>query len=164
REDLNFLEEAEGYRQLIQECGVTQEQLAMKLGKSQSTIANKMRILKLPPEIINIISQEKLTERHARALLKLPDKELQMQVLNQVVSRGLSVRQTEELIEQTIEKINDDKKNKSKSFKIAIKDVRIFVNSVRKLVKAIRETGVNAEYKEVDKGEYIELMVQIPKR
>ncbi|AEE92731.1 Nucleoid occlusion protein [Tepidanaerobacter acetatoxydans Re1] len=164
REDLNFLEEAEGYRQLIQECGVTQEQLAMKLGKSQSTIANKMRILKLSPEIINIISQEKLTERHARSLLKLPDKELQMQVLNQVVSRGLSVRQTEELIEQTIEKINDDKKNKSKSFKIAIKDVRIFVNSVRKLVKAIKETGVNAEYKEVDKGEYIELMVQIPKR
>ncbi|NLU11158.1 MAG: nucleoid occlusion protein [Tepidanaerobacter acetatoxydans] len=164
REDLNFLEEAEGYRQLIQECGVTQEQLAMKLGKSQSTIANKMRILKLSPEIINIISQEKLTERHARALLKLPDKELQMQVLNQVVSKGLSVRQTEELIEQTIEKISDDKKNKSKSFKIAIKDVRIFVNSVRKLVKAIKETGVKAEYKEVDKGEYIELMVQIPKR
>lgn len=165
REDLNFIEEAEGYRQLIQECGVTQEQLAMKLGKSQSTIANKMRILKLPPEIINIISQEKLSERHARSLLKLPDKELQMKVLKEVVEKKLSVRQTEELIERTIENINKDKKNeKSKSFKIAIKDVRIFVNSVRKLVKTIKETGVQAEYKEIDKGEFIELQVQLPKR
>jgi len=165
REDLNFIEEAEGYRQLIQECGVTQEQLAMKLGKSQSTIANKMRILKLPPEIISIISQKKLSERHARSLLKLPDKELQMQILKQVVEENLSVRQTEELIERTIEKINNDnKKEKGKSFKIAIKDVRIFVNSVRKLVKTIKETGVKAEYKEIDKGEFIELQVQLPKR
>ena len=165
REDLSFLEEAEGYRQLIQECGVTQEQLAMKLGKSQSTIANKMRILKLSPEIMNIISQEKLTERHARSLLKVPDENLQMQILKQVVEKSLSVRQTEELIERTIEKISDDsKKEKGKSFKIAIKDVRIFVNSVRKLVKTIKETGVNAEYKEIDRGEYIELKVQIPKR
>lgn len=165
REDLNFLEEAEGYRQLIHECGVTQEQLAMKMGKSQSTIANKMRLLKLSQDILSIISQEKLSERHARSLLKLPDKKLQMQVINQVVEKGLSVRQTEDLIEQTIEKINNDKKKvKNKSFKIAIKDVRIFVNSMRKLVNTIKETGINAEYKEVDKGEYIELMVQLPKR
>ena len=160
-----FIEEAEGYRQLIQECGVTQEELAMKLGKSQSTIANKMRILKLPPEIINIISQEKLSERHARSLLKLPDKELQMQVLKEVVEKKLSVRETEELIDRTIKKINDNKKEeKSKSFKIAIKDVRIFLNSVRKLVKTIKETGIQAEYKEIDKGEFIELQVQLPKR
>lgn len=165
REDLNFIEEAEGYRQLIQECGVTQEQLAMKLGKSQSTIANKMRILKLPPEVIRIISQEKLSERHARSLLKLPDEELQTHILKRVVEENLSVRQTEELIERTIEKINKtDKKEKGKAFKIAIKDVRIFVNSVRKLVKTIKETGVNAEYKEIDKGDYIELQVQLPKR
>lgn len=165
RENLNFLEEAEGYRQLIQECGVTQEQLAIKMGKSQSTIANKMRILKLSPDIMSIISQEKLSERHARSLLKLPDENLQKQILNQVVEKNLSVRQTEELIERTIERINDDKKkDKGKSFKVAIKDVRIFVNSVRKLVKTIKETGVKAEYKEVDRGEYIELMVQIPKR
>ncbi|MGI6423787.1 MAG: nucleoid occlusion protein [Tepidanaerobacteraceae bacterium] len=164
REDLNFIEEAEGFRQLIHECGVTQEQLALKLGKSQSTIANKMRILRLSPEILSIISQEKLSERHARSLLRLPDDNLQRQVIKQVVEKGLSVRQTEDLIEQIIENINEDKKKKKKSYKIAIKDVRIFVNSVRKLVKSIQETGIKAEYKEVDKGEYLEVMVQIPKR
>ena len=165
RENLNFIEEAEGYRQLIQECGVTQEELAIKLGKSQSTIANKMRILKLPPEIIKIISQEKLSERHARSLLKLPDENLQMEILKRIIDENLSVRQTEELIEKTIEKINSiEKKEKSKSLKIAIKDVRIFVNSVRKLVRTMKESGVRAEYKEVDKGEYIELQVQLPKR
>ena len=163
REDLSFLEEAEGYRQLIQEYGVTQEQLAMKLGKSQSTVANKMRILRLSPEILSIISQEKLSERHARALLRLPDEDLRLKVLEQVVEKGLSVRQTEELIERTIDKINKGTKEKKKSLKIAIKDVRIFVNSMRRLVKTIKDTGVKAEYKEVDKGDHIILTVQLPK-
>lgn len=165
REDLNFIEEAEGFRQLIQECGITQEELAMKLGKSQSTIANKMRILKLPQDILKIISQEKLTERHARALLRLPEEKLQSQVLDKVLEQGLSVRQTEELVAKTLDKIDGEKKqDKGKSFKIAIKDVRIFINSMRQLVKTIKDTGVKAEYKEIDQGEYIELMVQLPKR
>jgi len=165
REDLSFIEEAEGYRQLIQECAVTQEQLAMKLGKSQSTIANKMRILKLPPEILKIISQEKLTERHARSLLRLPEEELQKHVLDQIIEKGLSVRQTDELVAKVIDDIeNDGKKPKGKSLKISIKDVRIFVNSMRQLVKTIKDTGVKAEYQEFDRGDYIELMVQLPKR
>ncbi|WP_422446261.1 nucleoid occlusion protein [Thermoanaerobacterium sp. DL9XJH110] len=165
RENLSFLEEAEGYRQLMQEYGMTQEQLALKLGKSQSTIANKMRILKMQPGILKIISQEKLTERHARCLLKLPDEKLQMEVLKQVIEKGLNVRQTEDLVEKTLEKIQKPSGNrKKKSFKMAIKDVRIFVNSVKKLVKSIKETGLDAGYKEIDKGDFIELVVQIPKR
>ena len=165
REDLNFIEEAEGYRQLIQECAVTQEQLAMKLGKSQSTIANKMRILKLPPDILKTISQEKLTERHARSLLRLPEEELQQHALTQIIERGLSVRQTDELVAKILDDIgNENKKDKGKSLKISIKDVRIFVNSMRKLVKTIKDTGVKAEYEEVDCGDYIELKVQLPKR
>lgn len=165
RENLNFLEEAEGYRQLMQDYGITQEQLALKLGKSQSTIANKMRILKMSPEILNIISREKLSERHARALLKLPDEKLQEQVIKQIVDRDLNVRQTEELVERYIENVKSEKeKDMKKSLKIAIKDVRIFVNSVKKLVKSIKETGIKAGYKEIDKGDYIEVVVQIPKR
>lgn len=165
RENLSFLEEAEGYRQLMQDYGFTQEQLAYKLGKSQSTIANKMRILKMTPEIVKIISREKLSERHARALLKLPDEKLQMQALKQIIDKGLNVRQTEELVDRLIEGIENEKeKEKKKSFKIAIKDVRIFVNSVKKLVKNIKETGINAGYKEIDKGDFIEVVVQIPKR
>lgn len=165
RENLSFLEEAEGYRQLMQDYGLTQEQLAYKLGKSQSTIANKMRILKMSPEIVKIISREKLSERHARALLKLPDEKLQMQALKKIIEKGLNVRQTEELVDRLIEDIeNEQEKEKKKSFKIAIKDVRIFVNSVKKLVKSIKETGINAGYKEIDKGDFIEVVVQIPKR
>lgn len=165
RENLNFLEEAEGYRQLMQDYDMTQEQLAIKMGKSQSTIANKMRILKLPKDVIKIISQEKLSERHARALLKLPDEEMQKKVLNEIVERKLNVRQAEELVEKTIEKIkNQNKKEKKKSLKYAIKDVRIFVNSVKKLVKDIKDTGIKAGYKELDKGDYIEVVVHIPKR
>jgi ParB family chromosome partitioning protein len=165
RENLSFLEEAEGYRQLMQDYGLTQEQLAYKLGKSQSTIANKMRILKMSPEIVKIISREKLSERHARALLKLPDEKLQMQALKKIIDKGLNVRQTEEMVDRLIEGIeNEQEKEKKKSFKIAIKDVRIFVNSVKKLVKNIKETGINAGYKEIDKGDFIEVVVQIPKR
>lgn len=165
RENLNFLEEAEGYQQLMQDYGLTQEQLAMKLGKSQSTIANKIRILKMSPEIIKIISREKLSERHARALLKLPDENLQKQALKQIVEKGMNVRQTEDLVDRLIEEIENEKeKERKKSFKIAIKDVRIFVNSVKKLVKSIKDTGIKAGYKEIDKGDFIEVVVQIPKR
>jgi len=149
----------------MQDYGLTQEQLALKLGKSQSTIANKMRILKMSPEIIKIISREKLSERHARALLKLPDDKLQMKALKQVIDKGMNVRQTEDLVDRLIEEIeNENEKDKKKSFKIAIKDVRIFVNSVKKLVKSIKDTGIKAGYQEIDKGDFIEVVVQIPKR
>ncbi|MGI6486406.1 MAG: nucleoid occlusion protein [Tepidanaerobacteraceae bacterium] len=164
RENLTFLEEAEGYRQLMQVYGMTQEQLALKMGKSQSTIANKMRVLKLSTDILRIISREKLTERHARALLKLPDEEMQKNTLKQVIKKSLSVRQTEELVENMLRKIRKEDKNGQKRFKIAIKDVRIFVNSVKKLVRSIKDTGIDAKYKECDRGDYIELTVQIPKR
>jgi ParB family chromosome partitioning protein len=164
RENLNFLEEAEGYRQLMQEHGLTQEQLALKLGKSQSTIANKIRILKLPPDVLSIISQEKLSERHARALLKLPDEKLQKKVLSKILQNNLSVRQTEEIIEKMIEKIRSNKKKNKRAFKIAIKDVRIFVNSVKSLVTTVKDAGIDVKYNEIDRGDYIEVMVQLPKR
>ncbi|MGB9976605.1 nucleoid occlusion protein [Thermovenabulum sp.] len=164
RENLNFIEEAEGYRLLMEEHGLTQEQLAMRIGKSQSTIANKIRLLKIPPDILKIISQENLTERHARALLKLPEEEMQREVIKKVVEKSLNVRQTEELVESYITKQKQKEKNKKKNLKIAIKDIRIFVNSIKKLVSNIKDTGLSAEYKEYDKGDYIELVVQIPKR
>ncbi|MCG0275101.1 MAG: nucleoid occlusion protein [Thermosediminibacteraceae bacterium] len=166
RENLSFIEEAEGYRQLMDEHGLTQEQLAEKLGKSQSTIANKIRILKMPEDVLKIISQENLTERHARALLKLPDESLQREVLKKVVEKKLNVRQTEELVDKTLEKIQakENQSRRKKTLKAAIKDIRIFINSVKKLVNNIKETGFEAEYKEYDRGDYIEVVVQIPKR
>ena len=90
REDLSYMEEAEGYNNLINEHGFTQEELAQKIGKSQSTIANKIRLLKLPPMVKKILSDNSLTERHARALLKLHDEQLQLKVLRRVCERGLN--------------------------------------------------------------------------
>lgn len=165
RENLNFIEEAEGYKKLMEEYDITQEQLALKLGKSQSTIANKLRILKISPELLKIISREKLTERHARALLKIPDENLQKQVLEQIIENKLTVRETDKLVEKIINGTSNCSQSKKKQkFKSSIKDVRIFVNSVKSIVKSIKELGLDAGYKEVDKGEYIELVVQIPKR
>src|SRR5699024_4141584 len=97
REDLNFVEEAEGYYNLIKDHGFTQQELAEKLGKSQSTIANKLRILKLSDEIKKSLIDNKLTERHARALLKLPDDEMKEEVLHKVIKEDLTVKKTEKL-------------------------------------------------------------------
>lgn len=85
REDLGYMEEAEGYKNLINEHGLTQEELAQKIGKSQSTIANKIRLLKLSPMVKKILADNKLTERHARALLRLHDEQLQLKVLQKFV-------------------------------------------------------------------------------
>ena len=117
REDLSFLEEAEGYPRLIQEYGLLKNSLH-ETWEKPIYCPNKMRILRLSPEILSIISQEKLSERHARALLRLPDEDLRLKVLEQVVEKGLSVRQTEELIERTIDKIN---KKRKKIFKNSYK-------------------------------------------
>ena len=100
REDLGYIEEAEGYRNLIKEHGLTQEELAQKIGKSQSTIANKIRILRLSPMVKKILSDNNLTERHARALLKIDDEQIQLKVLQKVCERGLNVRKTEDLVQR----------------------------------------------------------------
>ena len=104
RENLGYMEEAEGYLNLIKEHGLTQEELAQKIGKSQSTIANKIRLLRLPPMVKKILADNGLTERHARALLKLNDEQLQLKVLQKVVEKGLNVRKTEELVQKVIDK------------------------------------------------------------
>lgn len=98
REDLHFLEEAQGYQRLLEEFGLTQEELAKRIGKSQSTIANKIRLLKLSPPVQDFISREIISERHARALLKLPGEEEQLAILEKIIERGLTVQETEAYI------------------------------------------------------------------
>ncbi|MDI3533961.1 MAG: ParB family transcriptional regulator, chromosome partitioning protein [Thermosediminibacterales bacterium] len=165
REDLNFLEEAEGYHKLINDYNITQEELANKVGKSQSTIANKLRLLKLPEEVKKIISQKNLSERHARSLLKIPEKEIQLEVLKQVYEKGLNVRQTEILIERILEReLQKNKKERLKKIKRAYKDIRLFLNSLKKLVENIQQTGLDANYKATDKGDHVEVVVYIPKK
>lgn len=166
REDLNFMEEAEGYNNLLIEHGFTQEELAQKIGKSQSTIANKIRLLKLPPLVKKIIADNNLTERHARALLKLHDEQLQLKVLKHVCEKGLNVKKTEELVERAIEKYTRESREKTGEKKVtrAIKDIRIFVNTIRQAIDLMKKSGVNAKAAQLDRGEYVEFIVRIPKK
>lgn len=166
REGLSYMEEAEGYYNLINEHGFTQEELAQKIGKSQSTVANKIRLLKLSPLIKKIISDNNLTERHARALLKLHDEQLQLRVLKHVCEKGLNVKRTEELVEKAIDKYSKTSNIKSDERKLtkSIKDIRIFVNTVRQAIDLMKKSGVNAKAAQLDRGEYVEFIVRIPKK
>ncbi|HOJ11403.1 MAG TPA: nucleoid occlusion protein [Clostridiales bacterium] len=165
REDLNYLEEAEGYNNLIVEHNLTQEELALRIGKSQSTIANKIRLLKLSPLIKKILIDNNLTERHARALLKLHDEQLQLKVLRYVCEKGLNVKRTEELVEKVIERYSSriTTKNSGKRTNKAIKDIRIFVNTIKHAVDIMKKSGLNAKAAQFDRGEYFEFVVRVPK-
>lgn len=166
REDLTYLEEAEGYQNLLMEHNITQEELAEKIGKSQSTIANKIRLLKLSPLVKKILMDNNLSERHARALLKLHDEQLQLKVLKKVCENGLNVKKTEQMVERTIDKYMREKTQKEQRkqhLTRVVKDVRIFVNSVKKAIILMKKSGVKAWAAQFDRGKYIEFIVRIPK-
>jgi ParB family chromosome partitioning protein len=163
REDLNYIEEAEGYESLMKDHNYTQEQLAALIGKKQSTIANKLRVLRLPDEVKGKLLEYNLTERHARALLKLPDGINYLKILDKIKEKNLTVKKTEELIDSEIAKleaaVSEDEK-KGPRIKKAIMNVKIYINTIKSIME---KSGVNAQYSYVDKDEYIELMVKIPK-
>jgi len=165
REDLNYFEEAEGYAKLIKEFGITQDEIAKRMGKSQSTIANKLRLLNLSPNVRKEISINVITERHARALLKLEDENLQLKALNEIYSKNLNVRQTDELVEQLL--INNEKqakeKRRRKMTKI-FKDMRIFLNTIRGAVQTIQDAGLQADITENDYDDYLEVTIRLPKQ
>ncbi len=162
REDLNFLEEAEAYNNLIKEHNYTQKELAEKIGKKQSTIANKLRLLKLPSEVRILVLKEKLTERHSRALLKLPNTELQLKILNSVVEKKLNVKNTENLINKELLKY--DGSGVSKDGKKRIKGIfspSIYINTIKQVFDKF---GIEAKYKSKENEENIEVTIIIPKK
>ena len=156
REDLNFIEESLGYENLIKEHNFTQQQLAEKLGKNQSTIANKLRILKLPDTVKQYLVENGLTERHARALLKLPNEELMMDIVQKVVKLELTVKKTE-----TLKAEQEPEKKQNIKFSMSMK---LYVNTLKQAYDAIINTGIDAKYNEIDKGDYLEVVVKIPKK
>lgn len=161
RENLNFLEEAEAYYNLIKNHSYTQEKLAESIGKKQSTIANKIRLLKLNEDVRYIILENNLTERHARALLKLPTVDLQKKVLKVVIKKSLNVKNTEVLIEKELEKINTNKLRKKKKKIKGIFSPRVYVNTVKQL---FNKYGLKAEYSSKDLEDKIQITITIPKK
>jgi len=162
REDLNFIEEAESFRNLMDIYEITQVELADKIGKNQSTIANKLRVLKLPEVVKAHLVDHNLTERHGRALLKLKDEELQNNVVNKIIKNKLTVKETEKLIDDIIKKYNNKKVKDKRLIKNFI-NYRIYVNTIKHAYNEIKKTGVPAEFEQNDFDEYIELKVKIPK-
>lgn len=160
RENLNFFEEAEGYAKLMFEFKLTQEATASRVGKKQSTIANKVRLLRLPSEVKNLIITNKLSERHARALLKLPFKEVQFEFVNNVIKRHLNVRQTEKLVEDYLQEHEDPNKKKKKTL-IIVKDVRIYLNSIKQIVKNIDVSGIPVKMEQTIEDDEIIVTLKI---
>lgn len=161
RENLSYIEEAEAFCTLITEHGLTQEELADKLGKGQSTIANKIRILRLSPKVREILTENSLTERHARALLRLPEERQQLRILKIIVERGLNVAKTEELVEKLLR--GTQKPMLEPRNMRMFKDLRIFTNTIRQAVDMMKRSGINAKAKKAESDEYIEYTIIIPK-
>ena len=162
RSDLNMFEEARGISRLIRKYGLTQEDAAIRLGKKQSTIANKMRLLKLSMEEQDWILQAGLSERHARALLRIDDEEVRKEMLSKIVAENLSAKDTEdEVVKMLCRTTVTSTATQDKKF--IVRDVRIFVNTIAKAVDTMRLSGINAVAKKAETEEYIEYTVKIPK-
>lgn len=162
RENLSFFEEALAYERLIKNYSFTQDALAFKLGKSQSAIANKIRLLKLSDDIKAKVVENKLTERHCRAFLKIEDEDLKMKVVNTVISKNMNVTETENYIEEQRRKSIAIKKKEKRVIPL-FKDIRIFSNTVKQAVDMMKKAGVNADSKKKETDDYIEYFIRIEK-
>jgi ParB family chromosome partitioning protein len=160
REDLSFFDEAAAIEQLIDLYGMTQEDAAIKLGMAQSTVANKLRLLKLTPPEREKIKKCGLSERHARALLKIKDPDQRLQVVDKIVKHNMNVEKTELFIEQiiTTEKEREDFKKRA----VLLRDVRLFMNTINKAVETVKMAGIPADSKKIQNKDYIEYVIRIP--
>lgn len=159
--DLDFIEEAFAYKKFIDDFGYKQEELATKLGKTQSAIANKLRILKLSNTSLVVIKQNNLTERHARAILRLPEN-MHASVLEHIIKFKLNVAKTDEFINKLTDK-SPEKSKKKPYFKVS-KDVRLFINSMNKYVKNMQESGIKADINKTQDENFLTYTIVVPVR
>ncbi len=162
RTDLNFFEEAEGISKLMSYCELTQQEAANQLGKKQSTIANKLRVLKLTNDERELILKAHLTERHARALLKVNDVTERRILLSEVIERNMNVAQCEKYIEAFVNR-KKIKKCQGQKRTIIIKDIRIFENTIKRAINTMRMSGIKAISTQSEDENFIEYTVRIPK-
>ena len=161
RRDLDYLEEASAIARLLQRYGLSQQQAAEKLGRSQSAVANKLRLLRLEEPVVDALRRYGLTERHARALLRLEDGEQRLAAAEYMGKRGMNVAAAEAYIEQLIARSQTTPPKRRSTY--VIKDVRLFLNSVERGIRLMRGAGVGAKVARQDTEEEICLTVRIPK-
>ena len=164
REDLHYLEEAQCYNTLLSTYNLTQEELAARLGKSQSSIANKLRLLRLSEEVKSAMAEAHLTERHARALLKLKDEKTQLALVDKIAKKSLSVKETEKLVDKTLNRLYDEKADgarpRPKILRI-VKDYRLFMNTINAAVNTLRETGMTVAVEQEDREDGVDIHIHV---
>ncbi len=191
RSDLNCFEEAIAIQSLIQQMGITQEQAARRLGKSQSSVANKLRLLRLPESVQVKLLDAGLTERHARSLLRLPENQME-EAADYIILSMLNVAQTEEFIDEIVLRNQMAKEGlgqvsevvaersvteaaavsgeaekppvkKSGRKLLVVKDLRIFTNTISRAIEMMKQAGIQACSQKREEEEFIEYVVRIPK-
>ena len=162
RADLDCFEEAEAIRLLMTEYSMPRDEIALRLGLAQSTISNKLRLLRLTPSQRKLICENALTERHARALLRLPDAAQINEALAQTVSEHLTVAQTEKLIDRML---TEEKQRRSYKKRAAVLgDVKLFTNTVDKAVRVMKLAGIDAKFSRTEHDGVIEFLITVPER
>lgn len=161
REELSPIEEALAYGKLLELHNLTQEALAQRLGKGQSTVANKLRLLKLPEEVQDALLRKQITERHARSLIPLKDPQKQIALLAEITEKQLNVKQTEDRVVKMLEEKQVKPKARRKAFS---KDMRIAVNTIRQSLTLVEDSGIKLASEEEEFDEFYQITIKIPKK
>ena len=167
RRDLDFIEEAAGINQLIRMFGMSQEEAARRIGKSQSAVANKLRLLKLPPDVLEALRENGLTERHGRALLRLQRPEAQREALAYIIDNGLTVAATDAYVDALLSRpepeppAEAEKPEHKRTF--VLKDVRVFLNTLSRSIDLMKQGGIDAGVQRQETEDSLILTISIPK-
>ena len=167
RRDLDFIEEAAGINQLIRMFGMSQEEAARRIGKSQSAVANKLRLLKLPPDVLEALRENGLTERHGRALLRLQRPEAQREALAYIIDNGLTVAATDAYVDALLSSpepeppSEPEKPEHKRTF--VLKDVRVFLNTLSRSIDLMKQGGIDAGVQRQETEDSLILTISIPK-
>lgn len=162
RQDLHYFEEAAAIAQYLRRTHATQEEAAAELGRSPSAVANKLRLLRLSPACQALLLEKGLTERHARALLRLEDEEERLTAVRKAAERGWNVAQMEQYVERRLQELQTTAPTGRRTY--ILKDVRLFLNSVDRGLRIVREAGVEAKCLREDTEDEIVMTIRIPRR
>lgn len=159
RQNLGYFEEALAINKLMKDFSLSQDEAARRLGKAPSTVSNKLRLLALPEEVRNLLSENGLSERHARALLRLQENEI-TEVLQKVIDRKLNVTQTDKLVDEYVNR----RKEPRRQTKIMFSDVKIFLNTINNALDTMQKAGIKAQFRREDKEDSYVYFIEIPKK